>query len=723
MFKFFKIYQANLTILRTLLICLVLFSFDAIYNFSTNINILFLGTLIGSFLGLFLFNAKLKLRGLILLIILLVSLYKLSFFIIDYLVSPENNIFSIYSFYLHFDIFGLVFLLALSSSFLFWSFRKYYSIEFILLIIFIIGIFSGHRNYRFDLLKLVNNLSWNYGYSPLVILSIIASSTLTIGFLYLYFANKYSIQFFEKKLLIESPLTNTTYKVRTFITFIITLIFIVILSKIIYQFHFKASETLVQNGVGSTSEEGMSPLDFKSALGSSNQPAAVVRFNKEYKRNPFSPMLYIRETALSSIDDQKMVLAPKIFDQDVNLTNVFDHYKRQDLLTTTLREEIDYSIYLLADHKLAFAIDYPLKINPLKIDRDKKKFKAGYAASSLAPIYNLDSLSDYKVGNPNWDKATKSHYLKKHKDIRYSKLAKELTLGENNPVKQAKIITDYFSKNAIYTLTPHHSEGEDKDPTAQFLFGDMRGYCVHFAHAGVYLLRALDIPSRIGTGYLTDLSQARDGHTLLRMSDRHAWTEVYIEDLGWVPFDPQPEQVESHAETPVDQNLLDELIDLLGTDEEIISDDLLKNEILDDNKEVLFTKNNFFILIKIIIFTLILLYLIKLYLYFSWYFTNNPNKKLKRTYFALAAIMTDLGKGSGSGKTKQEFLQSISEEYPLSYQNYLKDLNYIIYKEEINNKDFNNIRIMQFLNDLTTIDKIKIIISPVSIFRGFEKWR
>ena len=38
--------------------------------------------------------------------------------------------------------------------------------------------------------------------------------------------------------------------------------------------------------------------------------------------------------------------------------------------------------------------------------------------------------------------------------------------------------------------------------TAAFLFGNFTGYCVHSAHASVYLWRSLGLPARIGTGYL-----------------------------------------------------------------------------------------------------------------------------------------------------------------------------------------------------------------------------
>src|SRR5690606_26724776 len=77
-----------------------------------------------------------------------------------------------------------------------------------------------------------------------------------------------------------------------------------------------------------------------------------------------------------------------------------------------------------------------------------------------------------------------------------------------------------------------------------FLFGDLTGYCVHFAHAAVFLMRAVGVPARVGTGYALPEANRQGGSALLlRNSDQHAWPEVY---LG--PGEPMP----SPAQTAVD---------------------------------------------------------------------------------------------------------------------------------------------------------------------------
>lgn len=70
------------------------------------------------------------------------------------------------------------------------------------------------------------------------------------------------------------------------------------------------------------------------------------------------------------------------------------------------------------------------------------------------------------------------------------------------------------------------------------------GYSVHYATLATLLLRCCGIPARYVEGYLVTPSQAealKDGETLtLTQSNAHAWTEYYLDGVGWVPFDATP---------------------------------------------------------------------------------------------------------------------------------------------------------------------------------------
>jgi len=86
-----------------------------------------------------------------------------------------------------------------------------------------------------------------------------------------------------------------------------------------------------------------------------------------------------------------------------------------------------------------------------------------------------------------------------------------------------------------YTLDPGVYGQHTAD---EFWFDRKEGFCEHIASAFVVLLRAMDIPARIVTGYQGGQRNPVDGFWVVRQSDAHAWAEVWFADQGWVRVDP-----------------------------------------------------------------------------------------------------------------------------------------------------------------------------------------
>jgi transglutaminase-like putative cysteine protease len=76
------------------------------------------------------------------------------------------------------------------------------------------------------------------------------------------------------------------------------------------------------------------------------------------------------------------------------------------------------------------------------------------------------------------------------------------------------------------------------DEVDDFLFDRKRGYCEHFSSAFAVLMRAAGIPARVVTGYAGGYRNTIGGYWLVRRSDAHAWTEVWLPRRGWVRVDP-----------------------------------------------------------------------------------------------------------------------------------------------------------------------------------------
>lgn len=96
-----------------------------------------------------------------------------------------------------------------------------------------------------------------------------------------------------------------------------------------------------------------------------------------------------------------------------------------------------------------------------------------------------------------------------------------------------------------YTLRPPQSGHDSVD---DFLFEQRAGFCEHFASAFVVLMRALDIPARVVTGYQGGERDPSNGRWLVRQADAHAWSEVWLPGHGWQRVDPTaavaPERIE-----------------------------------------------------------------------------------------------------------------------------------------------------------------------------------
>lgn len=71
-----------------------------------------------------------------------------------------------------------------------------------------------------------------------------------------------------------------------------------------------------------------------------------------------------------------------------------------------------------------------------------------------------------------------------------------------------------------------------------FLLESRQGYCTYYATAFVLLARAEGFPARYVQGFCVPMKDSKEAVVFSSMA--HSWPEVYIEDVGWIPFEPTP---------------------------------------------------------------------------------------------------------------------------------------------------------------------------------------
>lgn len=119
--------------------------------------------------------------------------------------------------------------------------------------------------------------------------------------------------------------------------------------------------------------------------------------------------------------------------------------------------------------------------------------------------------------------------------------------GYATPYDQACAIMRHLQRYYRYTLSPD-TPPENQDFVTYFLYVGKEGYCTYYASAMTVLARMAGLPARYVEGFVAKPSS--DGFAYVTGKDAHAWTEIYFEGFGWVPFDATPSQDQQEDPPP-----------------------------------------------------------------------------------------------------------------------------------------------------------------------------
>lgn len=133
-------------------------------------------------------------------------------------------------------------------------------------------------------------------------------------------------------------------------------------------------------------------------------------------------------------------------------------------------------------------------------------------------------------------------------------IAEENALKSDDVLESVSLVAEFVRNSGAYNIDtqPYPSE----DYAVYLLTVGSEGYCVHFATAAAAMYRALGIPARLVSGVLAET--VADTPVEIRRLNEHAWVEVYIDGVGWLPVEVTPgtldggvgDGTEEPAETP-----------------------------------------------------------------------------------------------------------------------------------------------------------------------------
>lgn len=163
---------------------------------------------------------------------------------------------------------------------------------------------------------------------------------------------------------------------------------------------------------------------------------------------------------------------------------------------------------------------------------ERVRFTAqAYTDFRHGPTEMMVGLQDYLDLPPGYNPRTLEWAAALRRQPRYAQ-------ADGRTLAQA-VLGTIRSGGFSYTLTPGlYGEADTRSAIDEFWLDRRLGFCEHFAAAFVVVMRALDVPARIVTGYQGMDALTVDGWHIVRQSHAHAWAEYWQPGVGWVRADP-----------------------------------------------------------------------------------------------------------------------------------------------------------------------------------------
>ena len=169
-------------------------------------------------------------------------------------------------------------------------------------------------------------------------------------------------------------------------------------------------------------------------------------------------------------------------------------------------------------------------IEPSGLSSEYKEYEEAYRSFVYGQYLNIDSdMKEYML-----------------------KIAEEEKIDKNAADLADKVCL-YIANAAEYSVEYDENLDKEDNVIKAFIEEYKKGSCKHFASTATLLFRALGIPARYVTGFLTE---TRVGEWInVSKEDAHAWVEIYVDGFGWKTVETTPKQMQFTIK-PVDVDMV-----------------------------------------------------------------------------------------------------------------------------------------------------------------------
>jgi transglutaminase-like putative cysteine protease len=219
-------------------------------------------------------------------------------------------------------------------------------------------------------------------------------------------------------------------------------------------------------------------------------------------------------------------------------------------------DPLKYTVTLEPHNKnWLYALDLPATIPPHSHMTRDYQLHAEQPVTSLKR-YEMTSYPNYQANTITMNEWLRALQLPTDTNPRTQALGKSWAETYKSKIDIVRHALQYFNQEPFsYTLNPPLL---GKDPIDEFLFSTRKGFCEHYAASFTVLMRAAGIPTRVVTGYQGGEYNPLGDYLIIRQSDAHAWTEVWLKNSGWMRIDPTAAVAPERVEQGIDSALAGE---------------------------------------------------------------------------------------------------------------------------------------------------------------------
>lgn len=289
-----------------------------------------------------------------------------------------------------------------------------------------------------------------------------------------------------------------------------------------------------------------------------------------------------------------------------------------------------------------------------------------------------------------------------------------------------------------YTNDPGELPGNIQTPENfldYFMLEKQEGYCVHFATAFTLLARAEGLPARMVQGYVVNRRGQKD--VTIKSDMAHAWSEVYFENVGWIPFDPTPGYNHNVSWQVADRDVDKTAQQVYGPEyyemlkEMYMNDDIEEEEVVDELDIDVNGKNDINIMLVVVPLLLVLLFIGLFGVVYGYFVQKKYNSfdEIKRARILCKLnmlILEMIGHSIQKGETLEEYGKSLEGQVPsdallfiegyerLTYGNVSDSKELLAIVQQANNEFMNILKEQK--RYLTVLYKLKLLVRFSSLF-------